>query len=65
MLAAADDNYAATKQKLSEYFSPEKKKHSVPSICLQEMHTRTKRKSRHHTRLRMLAKNCEFADVDA
>ena len=64
-LAAADDNYEATKTKLSGYFSPKKNIQYQVYIFRKSTQEPGENLDSYHTRLRMLAKTCEFADVDA
>lgn len=64
-LAADDDDYAATKQKLSVYFSPKKNVQYQVYVFRKATQEPGENLDSYHTRLRMLAKNCEFADVDA
>lgn len=64
-LAAEDDKYADTKQKLSGYFSPKKNIQYQVYIFRKATQEPGENLDGYHTRLRMLAKNCEFANVDA
>uniref|UniRef100_A0A669DPM2 Gypsy retrotransposon integrase-like protein 1 n=1 Tax=Oreochromis niloticus TaxID=8128 RepID=A0A669DPM2_ORENI len=64
-LATDGDKYADTKQKLSAYFAP--KKHVQYQIYLfrKAVQESGETLDNYHTRLRILAKNCEFADMAA
>ena len=63
-LAGADDDYAATKQKLSGYFSPKKNVQYQVYVFRNAKQEPGENLDSYHTRLRMMAKNCEFANVD-
>ncbi|XP_020555459.2 uncharacterized protein K02A2.6-like [Oryzias latipes] len=64
-VAAEDDKYADTKQKLTTYFSP--KKNIQYQVFMFRKATQEPGESldSYHTRLRILAKNCEFTDLTA
>uniref|UniRef100_A0AAQ4Q6X4 Gypsy retrotransposon integrase-like protein 1 n=1 Tax=Gasterosteus aculeatus aculeatus TaxID=481459 RepID=A0AAQ4Q6X4_GASAC len=64
-LSAEDDKYAETKQKLSGYFSPKKNVQYQVYIFRKMVQEPGENVDSYHTRLRMLARNCEFADVNA
>lgn len=57
--------YAATKQKLSGYFSPKKNVQYHVYVFRKSIQEPGENLDSYHTRLRMMAKNCEFADFDA
>lgn len=64
-LSANDDDYAVTKQKLAGYFSPKKNVQYQAYVFRKSMQEPRETFDKYHTRLRMLAKNCEFANVDS
>ena len=64
-MAAATDKYAHTKQKLTGYFSPKKNMQYQVYIFRKAVQQPGEDLDRYHTRLRLLAKNCEFTDIDS
>lgn len=63
-LAAEGDKYADTKQKLSAYFVPKKNVQYQVYLFRKAVQEPGENLDSYHTRLRMLAKNCEFADTN-
>lgn len=64
-LAANDDDYATTKQKLFGYFSPKKNIQYQVYVFRKSIQEPGENLSSYQTKLRMSAKNCKFADIDA
>lgn len=63
-LADDSDDYEDTKTKLHGYFSPKKNTHYLVYKFRQAIQLPGESLDTFHTRLRMLAKDCEFADAD-
>ncbi|KAK0132207.1 hypothetical protein N1851_032997 [Merluccius polli] len=63
--AETDDDYNATKTKLNGYFSPKKNTQYLVYKFRKAMQQAGENLDTYHTQLRMLAKDCEFADTDS
>ncbi len=61
---ADEDGYAETKIKLNGYFSPKKNTQYLVYQFRKAVQQPGEKLDTYQTRLRMLAKDCEFADVD-
>ncbi|KAK7933590.1 hypothetical protein WMY93_004486 [Mugilogobius chulae] len=64
-LSAEGDKYADTKQKLSAYFTPKKNVQYQVYLFRKAVQEPGENLDTYHTRLRILAKNCEFTDTTA